>query len=508
MAAGVCFGVCSAAVYLGIECAAIALAPHFGLSKLAAPRFSPGYLVLLASLGLGLGAALGAALGGIVRGGVVAWTTLAVVLAHAAHLVRVSLPSRGLALALGACALVAAVLLTAALRGERAPRLRGLANPWSASLLAVGASLLLLESPGATTTGRALLWIIGVALLVLALDRVAAALGATGPLRPVASLAAGIATLLLGAGLALRPPSAESLTLPAPPRDVPDRPDVVLITLDTVRSDHLSVYGYPRDTSPRLEEFARGATLYTRAVAASNLTLASHASLFTGLYARHHGARIDRRLGAVGLSKRARTLGEIFREAGYLTLAVIGNPAYLGSKLGFAQGFDHFDETDPAPFYPHLRRSFASASLQKALARWVPPPDPTERADAAYRRAEEINRVVFRLLEGAAERSQPIFLFVNYMDAHWPYDPPAPFDDRYPGRLEDALRPRSGGVRGGVSPATHAQPRPMAALRFPVRRRAGLSRWGAGQVVRAAALPGSLGRYADRDHLRPRRSAR
>ena len=68
------------------------------------------------------------------------------------------------------------------------------------------------------------------------------------------------------------------------------KPNVLLITMDTVRADHLSVYGYPTDTTPNLREFSRSATVYTRAVAASDYTLPAHASIFTGLYPDWHGA--------------------------------------------------------------------------------------------------------------------------------------------------------------------------------------------------------------------------
>src|SRR5690349_5734692 len=63
-----------------------------------------------------------------------------------------------------------------------------------------------------------------------------------------------------------------------------NKPNIILITMDTVRADHVSVYGYPRDTTPFLKEFARESTLYTRAIAASDYTLPTHASIFTGLY--------------------------------------------------------------------------------------------------------------------------------------------------------------------------------------------------------------------------------
>ncbi len=442
LAVGAALGARSAAIYAALECVAIALAPQLWAPLFPPTRLTAGGLALLVASYTGLGALVGAALGAVFRSELTALATLAVVLGHAAHLARTSAPDTALALSLGVCALAAAALLARARSARPSRPLRALANPWSASLLLIGASALLLGSarrPPAAQLAVALAWTAGVAAGSLGIGWIASRLGRPGP-RPVAGLAGAGAALAAAAGLAAwlqRPVAPE---LPPPPAAAERRPDVVLITLDTVRSDHLSLYGYARDTTPDLEAFARTATLYTRAVAASNLTLPTHASLFTGLYPRHHGALVDPELGAVGLAERFRTLAEVLREAGYLTLAVVANPAYLAARLGFGQGFDHYDDARPQPFLPELRPQLAASSLVALLDAALSDPD-LVRAESAYRRADEINRVVFRLLDQVAGRPQPLFLFVNYMDAHWPYDPPPPFDLRYPGRLPRGERP-------------------------------------------------------------------
>src|SRR5208337_3500957 len=111
-----------------------------------------------------------------------------------------------------------------------------------------------------------------------------------------------------------------------------DHPNVVLVTLDTVRADHLSLYGYGEDTAPFLKEFSSGATLYSHAIAASDLTLTSHASMFTGLYGSWHGAFMappDLPYGRP-LSERYPTLAQILSANGYRTMDVVANYAYLG----------------------------------------------------------------------------------------------------------------------------------------------------------------------------------
>src|SRR5438046_10733710 len=69
------------------------------------------------------------------------------------------------------------------------------------------------------------------------------------------------------------------------------QPNILMIVMDTTRADHLSVYGYERDTTPNLKKLAQDAALYTNAISAADITLSSHASLFTGFYPSWHGAR-------------------------------------------------------------------------------------------------------------------------------------------------------------------------------------------------------------------------
>jgi len=220
-------------------------------------------------------------------------------------------------------------------------------------------------------------------------------------------------------------PAAESAT------STPGPALILLITMDTVRADHTSLYGYRRQTTPFLEELARQATRYRRAASSSDLTLSTHASIFTGLYATQHGAHHDGRSPlALPLSPRFRTLAEILCDHGYATAAVVANSGYLAREFGMAQGFSHYDSRWPV----HLLESpgpgvFLRDGLVAWLSRWAP----SLRSQQLYRRAGEINRNAFALLGRVAERPGRYFLFLNYMDAHHPYLPPPPFDTRFPG---------------------------------------------------------------------------
>ena len=137
-------------------------------------------------------------------------------------------------------------------------------------------------------------------------------------------------TLLPAALLALAPACNE----PAPP-DL----NVLLLTVDTLRADHLEPYGYGRPTSPGLDAFAETARVFDRAQATSSWTLPGLASLFTGHYTSTHGCwRFDSRL-----DDSFHTLAEILRDAGYDTAAVASH-VFLGTDYGLHQGFVHYDE--------------------------------------------------------------------------------------------------------------------------------------------------------------------
>lgn len=167
------------------------------------------------------------------------------------------------------------------------------------------------------------------------------------------------------------------------PTEVP--PNVVLIVMDTVRADHLSAYGYERPTTPFIDELCDSAVRYTHCRATGPWTLPSHASLFTGRFSFQHRARteIDSRgvLRELPLSLKHLTLAEALGERGYRTSAFVANAAYLREEFQLDQGFG----TYVVKREPGLEKN-------KAAFEWL------------------------------SEGEQPFFLFLNYMDAHRPYN--------------------------------------------------------------------------------------
>ncbi len=225
-------------------------------------------------------------------------------------------------------------------------------------------------------------------------------------------------------------------------------PPIILIVLDTARADRLSIYGYPKETSPNLARFAKDALLFRDCYASSSWTLPSHASLFTGLYPSEHGAHYaaadnrekDVRSGgkaaptevkAVFASRRRKvptpiydgvpSLVESLRAHGYLTSAIVSNRHVLHPYFGFAEGFDCYSSPNNIG---SIRLRFQPISHLLCLATYSFP-----EVFARHRIAGQINADIFAWLEQFS--STPFFLFINYMDPHIPYFPPSPFDKLY-----------------------------------------------------------------------------
>lgn len=212
-------------------------------------------------------------------------------------------------------------------------------------------------------------------------------------------------------------------------------PNLLVIVLDTLRSDHLGAYGYPRPTSPWLDRYARSSFLYDRAVSPSSYTLPPHATLFTGLYPRAHGAQVAdgseaglslKQLGLHAdwaqvqpLAPEATTLAEIARAAGLETGAICANSAYLSRHFGLDQGFDTYVDR------PGIRPAARPAGLSLAARLRRVEGAPLGRALASNERyyllAPEVNALARSWL--AERRKRRFFLFLNYMDPHAPYLP-------------------------------------------------------------------------------------
>jgi arylsulfatase A-like enzyme len=246
--------------------------------------------------------------------------------------------------------------------------------------------------------------------------------------------AAAVAACVWGHPLGTAPIDEAVVTAVPPPAGTPD---VILVSLDTTRADHLSTYGYARETSPNLTAFAAEALTFTEARSTASWTLPGHASLFTGMYPSRHGAHLaggwlpgqgidGHRRVAFPLPDDRVTLAEALRDRGYQTGAFVANFSYLYRDFGLDQGFDHYDDAPGLllrvePYALHFVRRFVPGFCLKP-----------------FRGAPEMNVAALRWLDRAT-RDRPVFLFVNYMEAHQPWLAPPPFD-RWARGLPDARR--------------------------------------------------------------------
>ena len=206
---------------------------------------------------------------------------------------------------------------------------------------------------------------------------------------------AALAGLLMLAGCSSAPESPAPTACAGLRFDGPARVNVVLVINDTMRRDRVGLYGGPART-PAFDAFGRGNLWFARAVTQSPWTKPALATLFTSLYPSQHGVlshpSLDEgreREGEVArvdvLDARFTTLAETLREAGYETAAIVTNP-WLDHGFGFAQGFEHFDDS-------RVSWDVAGRDVSRAALEWL-----------ARRRAD-----------------RPFLLYVHYMDSHRPY---------------------------------------------------------------------------------------
>lgn len=215
-----------------------------------------------------------------------------------------------------------------------------------------------------------------------------------------------------------RPGRADFRDFPQPPGGAGRSPraNVVLVVLDAVRADSVSAYGHGVPATPRLDALARDGVLFADALTPAPWTTPAHASLFTGLLPSRHGAGVGPDGKWMALDESALTLAEILAAEGYATAGISANQT-VSSTFGLAQGFQYFESLPIRdygfvyqPLVRRLEGRLPAALVARPLARWFP---------RVARRAPEVNERARRWL--ARPRSQPYFLFLNYMEAHAPY---------------------------------------------------------------------------------------
>jgi arylsulfatase A-like enzyme len=207
------------------------------------------------------------------------------------------------------------------------------------------------------------------------------------------------------------------------------RPDILLISIDTLRADHLASYGYERETAPTLSRLAREGARAARSWSQSSSTVPTHASLFTGLYPSQHGTySYQQRLPGA-----AQTLAERLQGHGYRTFCVASSVRFR-PEAGFDQGCEHYEVFDALP---KNERSAAVSRSVLAQATASSPSDP-----------------------------RPFFGFVHYFDPHEPYAPPEPWTRRWhPGLATPAPAATSEFLQANRHPAKRLRDETLDYLR-------------------------------------------
>jgi arylsulfatase A-like enzyme len=195
-------------------------------------------------------------------------------------------------------------------------------------------------------------------------------------------------------------------------------PNILLISIDSLRADHLGCYGYDKDTSPVLDELASSGALFENTVSSTSWTLPAHMSLLTSMDISVHGVGRD----GVSLHPSIGTVTQVLKKEGYATACFCSSP-YMNPAFGFDRGFDLYRNID--------------LEDEKIKDTILPPP---EERDAVH---EDITSP--RITELAIDwldknHSRPFFLFLHLWDVHYDYIPPTPydklFDPDYRGKID------------------------------------------------------------------------
>ncbi|RMF78527.1 MAG: DUF229 domain-containing protein [Planctomycetota bacterium] len=216
------------------------------------------------------------------------------------------------------------------------------------------------------------------------------------------------------------------------------RPNILWVVWDTVRRDHLSVYGYERPTTPRVEQWARGARVFTNCISAGSTTVPAHVSMFTGLLPYQHGAH-NRRPAIV---QGARTLAELLAREGYDTYLYSANP-YIARDKAVTRGFDTvehpWDDQYRADAVRLITAKIDPRDQSTELAQRVHAGD---TADMPVVKAGKLAQTAVRRWIDQRDNRKPYFIFLNYMEAHRPFLPAREYREMFlsPEQLERSYR--------------------------------------------------------------------
>ncbi len=187
-----------------------------------------------------------------------------------------------------------------------------------------------------------------------------------------------------------------------------DKPNIIIILLDTLRADRLSCYGYYKETSPNIDKIAELGILFENAIVSAPWTIPSHASLFTGLYPFEHKTTDE----TLCLASNVPTMAELLTEAGYHTVAHATDNAWFSNEVGLLRGFSEIYGPVSALKQKKSLTERIKAYIKNRILRYKPIPSSLKAIHTAI-----------GLIKKSESSDQPFFLFMNLMNTHMPYKP-------------------------------------------------------------------------------------
>lgn len=193
------------------------------------------------------------------------------------------------------------------------------------------------------------------------------------------------------------------------------KPNIILISIDTLRADFLSCYGYNKETTPNIDQLAAEGTIYLNNFSTGVWTPPGHASMLTGLYVQEHGVYGDNRL-----ADNIPTIATLLKENSYQTSGFVNN-SQVGELVGFEKGHDIFVEV-----WKGIKPKSFVERFMKGVKRRM-----EDKLGFNDMGAKRTNELFSRWIENEIDRNKPFYTFLHYIEPHNPLNPPAPYKNRY-----------------------------------------------------------------------------
>lgn len=195
------------------------------------------------------------------------------------------------------------------------------------------------------------------------------------------------------------------------------KPNIVLIVMDDVRQDHLSCYGYEKETTPNLNRISNQSVIYSNNISPSIWTLESTTSLMTGTYSCYHNTN----WGNLHLDRNLTTLAEFLKSKGYQTTGISNNYGFVSWETGLARGFDQFFVVRGL-FKTKKNSSYIKTFINRMISKLA------QELQLCEYSSSFTNKTAKRHIQKIRRKKPPFFLYLHYSEPHFPRNPPRKFN--------------------------------------------------------------------------------